>query len=154
MKKFSNKGFTLIEVLVVIGIIGIIAGFVTANLLAGRVKTRDAKRKDDLHKIRAAFEAYRGTNGVYPLALPDCATFTSITDTAGTTYLSNVPCDPSGSSYWNGGKYKYSGDTTSYQLWACIESGDDQDTAITTISPPAPIAAGASCTRWYTLRNQ
>lgn len=71
MKKITfhiEKGFTLVEVLVVISILGIIIGGVltTLNPLEQIKKGNDVKRKSDLSQIQKALEAYYQDNGKYP----------------------------------------------------------------------------------------
>jgi prepilin-type N-terminal cleavage/methylation domain-containing protein len=63
---FKLRGFTLIEVLVVIGIIGILSAGVLANLGQGSAQARDAERKADLRVLQSALELYNLKNGRYP----------------------------------------------------------------------------------------
>ena len=61
-----NKGFTLIELLVVISIIGLLSSIVFAGLNTARVKSRDAKRLQDLKQISTALEIFYDQQGRYP----------------------------------------------------------------------------------------
>jgi len=70
MKKFSiNSGFTLLEMLVVIGIIGIIVSMGFVSYSTAQKKARDAKRKSDLKSIQNCLEQYYSYNNnfKYPI---------------------------------------------------------------------------------------
>ena len=67
----SSKGFTLLELLVVIGIIGLLASIVVVNLTGARKKARDIKRVADIKTIQTALESYYGKNGKYPTKIQD-----------------------------------------------------------------------------------
>ncbi len=124
MRKVKNyiKGFTLIELLIVIAIIGVLATLLMANFIGVRQRARDAQRKSDLRQVQAALEIWRSDKGSYPVAGSEypgsCGTGVSLIS-GGTTYMANIPCDPSG------GAYVYSGGGTSYTLYACLENVAD-----------------------------
>lgn len=63
----SRRGFTLMEVLVVIVIIGILASATFFILRNVRMRGRDAKRKQDIERIQTAVELYNHENGFYPI---------------------------------------------------------------------------------------
>ncbi len=64
--RLQSRGFTLIEIMVVIGIIGILAAIVSVNFSSTTAVSRDAKRQADIRQIQAALEAYKNKNGRYP----------------------------------------------------------------------------------------
>lgn len=62
----NSKGFTLVEVMVVITIIGILVAIVTINFNDARMQARDKIRKSGLQSLQVALEAYKVQNGEYP----------------------------------------------------------------------------------------
>lgn len=66
-----SKGFTLLELLVVIGIIGLLASILVVNLTSARRRARDTKRIADIRNLQTASEDYYGKNGKYPATLAD-----------------------------------------------------------------------------------
>lgn len=62
----ASKGFTLIELMVVIAIIGLLASVVMASLNDVRSKARDTARIQTLRQIETALYSYYSNNGFYP----------------------------------------------------------------------------------------
>ena len=63
LKHTNNKGFTLIEILIVIAIIGLLASVVLVSFPGAMKKARDAQRIHDLDQIRTALILYYGSYG-------------------------------------------------------------------------------------------
>lgn len=61
------KGFTLVELLVVILVIGILVAGVTASFSGSQTQARDAQRQSELRELELAIENYRRDNRQYPL---------------------------------------------------------------------------------------
>src|SRR3989344_2624835 len=78
MLKTPQKGFTLIEVLVVVSIIGLLASIVLVGLGGFRSQGRDAKRIADLKQTQNALELYYTKCQHYP-GDAACALDTSMT---------------------------------------------------------------------------
>lgn len=62
-------GFTLIELMVVISIIGVLTSAIGGNYLTSRIRARDSERKNALVQIRNALEIYFNDHGYYPEAI-------------------------------------------------------------------------------------
>jgi prepilin-type N-terminal cleavage/methylation domain-containing protein len=67
--KNINKGFTLAELMVVVGLIAILMTFTLISINKNKVQTRDNLRVSDIQTIRLALEQYRASCGVFPQRL-------------------------------------------------------------------------------------
>ncbi|MBF0121114.1 MAG: prepilin-type N-terminal cleavage/methylation domain-containing protein [Desulfobacterales bacterium] len=61
----NKKGFTLIELIIVVAIIGVLAAIAIPNFRAYQFKAKRSEAPVNLKSIRAAEEAYRAENGKY-----------------------------------------------------------------------------------------
>lgn len=64
--RVAQRGFTLIEILVVVVIIGILVAVVAPNFMGEPDKARVARAKQDIDSIVTALNMYRLDNFVYP----------------------------------------------------------------------------------------
>lgn len=88
-----KKGFTLIELMIVIGILAILIIAVLVNMSGQRGKAEDTRAKSDLARLKIAFEDYYNDNNCYPPA----AWFDSAEDCGGDNlapYMNSIPCNP------------------------------------------------------------
>jgi general secretion pathway protein G len=60
------RGFTLIEIMVVIVILGILASLIMPKIMSRPEEARIVKTKQDIKAIESALELYRLDNGFYP----------------------------------------------------------------------------------------
>jgi type II secretion system protein G len=99
----SRHGFTIVELLIVIVVIGVLAAITVVAFGTVQSKARDSTRAADLKSVIKALESYKVTNGQYPTATPTsgAGSFEQSTDTPGTflealvpTYFSKAPLDP------------------------------------------------------------
>ncbi len=93
-------GFTLLELLVVIGIIAVLVGLSTVSYSTAQKKSRDAKRKEDLRSIHNALEQYYAICGYqYPTPVSDANGnyyASVICPTPTQAIMPTVPTDPKG----------------------------------------------------------
>jgi prepilin-type N-terminal cleavage/methylation domain-containing protein len=138
--KKTQSGFTLIEILIVVAIVGLLAAVILTALGRTRSKGRDTKRKSELVQLQKALELYYNQNNAYPCtggtaAAPTCtapyvwravagscpAGGVSTSGTSGyipdvaPTYLLALPTDPKPSTA-NCSGYAYRSDGTNYKL--------------------------------------
>lgn len=62
----KQQGFTIVELLIVIVVIGILAGLVITTFTGIQQKARDTERQTDIKAMHGQMEAYYAENGRYP----------------------------------------------------------------------------------------
>lgn len=85
------RGFTLVEILVIIAVLGTLSIFGGVNIPPQLQKARDAIRKSNIQRITIAIEEYHQDKGCYPVALSRCGTQFKEGDLE---LISSIPCDP------------------------------------------------------------
>ncbi|MEE9343092.1 MAG: type II secretion system major pseudopilin GspG [Gammaproteobacteria bacterium] len=105
LKKTGQMGFTLIEIMVVVVILGILAGTIVPKLMDSPEKARTVKAKQDIRVIESSLQMYKLDNYVYPTtdegldSLVTGASSSGLSDANATSYLPRVPQDPWGQPY-------------------------------------------------------
>ena len=92
--KTLQKGFTLIELMIVIAIIAILAAILIPNFLHARAESQTSACEGNLKQLATALEEYAVDNsGTYP------SSFANLAAANGGVYLKNLPNDPAGGAY-------------------------------------------------------
>jgi general secretion pathway protein G len=133
-------GFTLLELLIVIVIIGILALLIIPNITSAPKKARDTKRKTDITTVRKGLEEYFVNNNAYPSTggtgtYQNIATALAPLTTGSAPIIKNLPTDPKNSNP-SQYAYTYASDGTAYFLNACLEN--DQDSGANVIAAVSP----------------
>lgn len=87
----SRNGFTLAEMLVVVAIIGVLAGITIIGYNSWRSTTTQAAIKSDLNGIAGAMENARNFNNSYPTSIP--STFTTSNNVQAVTLVTSEEGD-------------------------------------------------------------
>jgi general secretion pathway protein G len=81
----GERGFTLIELIIVLSIIGLLVGLALPNYKSATVKAREAVLKENLFILRKLIDQYAQDKGKYPASLQ-----TLVQD----SYIRYIPVDP------------------------------------------------------------
>ncbi len=115
----GQRGFTLIEIMVVVVIIGLLAAVVTQQLMGNVDKARIEKAKQDIHALEAALDIYKLDNLSYPTteqglqALKTKPADPNLTNYNEKGYVKRLSKDPWGAEYI----YEFPGSHGEYDLY-------------------------------------
>lgn len=80
-----QKGFTLVELLVVLAILALLLTLATPKYFTSIERAKDASLKESLHTLRESIDKYYADNGKYPNTLDDLVEH---------QYIRKLPIDP------------------------------------------------------------
>lgn len=146
LKKRAEQGFTIVELLIVIVVIGILAALVITTYNGIQQKGRNTERTTDLKALQGQLEAYYAQNGSYPASSQlgtTSATNVTFIQTSMRGLDKEALRDPKGTP----GSYALlSGTTASATQYAYSVTAEDGTTACT--------AAAGDCTKYVLTANR
>lgn len=125
------RGFTLIEVMVVVVILGILAAIVVPKIMSRPEQARFVKAKQDILAIQSALDLYKLDNGIYPstdqgieslIKKPSSEPVPRNWKAEG--YLQQIPMDP-----W-GQQYQYMNDNEKLRIFSYGPKGKEGNSEI------------------------
>ena len=119
----TEAGFTLVEVMVTMVIIGLMATIVVINVLPMMGKAKGEKAKIDISRLSQALEYYNLDTNDYPENLEDLLKPQSGGDERARAegYIPVLPKDPWGNDYL----YAYPGDNGRFDIWSLGRDGEE-----------------------------
>jgi general secretion pathway protein G len=112
--RIFGKGFTLIELMVVLTIIALLLSLAVPRYFHSVSKAREATLRQDLDTMRDAIDKFHGDNGHYPASLQELVS---------RKYLRTIPPDPI---------------TGVASAWIVVGSDDSSDAGVSDIKSAAP----------------
>lgn len=163
-----NKGFTLMELMIVIVIMGILVAVGLTSYKSTQTKARDIRRKSDLTQIAKALNLYLVDYGLYPLDTNDdiygCGSASppnsvcewgsafQSTDATGnpkSIYMMKLPADPAGGRWYYYNRFTApgspAGSNNAFQLYARLENTLDIDVPHNSTNGRPQNYTGTSC---------
>ena len=128
----SKRGFTLVELLIVVAIIGLLVSMAMIRINQTKTKARDSRRVGDISNIATALALYHNDRNRYPVyegAIDGSPTDVLSAELKNAGLMSVVPLDPlnrdvGGCGTAGGYHYYYVSniDGSNYILWYCLET--------------------------------
>lgn len=134
-RRFVAQGFTIVELLIVIVVIGILAALVISTYTSAQSRARDNVRRADIQSLAKAIELFYAEKGHYPMSGGWCTqiahpTYTQAFKNEISPYMSKIPGDPQFKDTYQDYFYRNVNDQ-SYYLYAELEGEERADDGFT-----------------------
>jgi prepilin-type N-terminal cleavage/methylation domain-containing protein len=128
----THDGFTLLELMLVVGMIAMLVSFIGFNMFSGIAKGRDTRRLQDVNDFQKALQLAYITDKHYPIYTTEIVI--NGTDALNTLMMSRGdqmgiikdPINDSTYQYW----YKSNGPGTTYEIRFCQETKQERKWSI------------------------
>ncbi|MDD5774170.1 MAG: type II secretion system protein GspG [bacterium] len=130
----KEKGFTLLEILVVIAVIGILVAILVPRFSGIQTDAKKKQAMSELRSLKTAVEIYKNNNNAYPAK----AGWDTLLVNQTNRIIDEVPNDPFGTT-----KYSYDLDTTTSSYYVIYSVGPDGAPGTITLGADAVTASGA-----------
>lgn len=126
MEVYREKGFTLLEVMVVLVILGLLAAVVAPNVLGTQDKGMIKKTQADIALLEQAIDMYKLDNFMYPTTTEGLEALVKKPETRELKnytqggYIKRLPVDPWGNPY----QYLSPGKHTNYDVFSLGADGE------------------------------
>ena len=125
--KVSERGFTLIEILIVVAIIGLIASLIAPNLIGRFERSKEEVAKAQIEMLSSAVQAFMIDLGRYPNSLEELVNLQDPKWRGPYLSKKSLPKDPWGREY----QFKCPGDHGPFDLYSFGPNGKLDDKSIT-----------------------
>ena len=115
LKTHHKKGFTLVELMIVVTVIAILATIGVISFTRVQAQSRDTRRKADVRALATALQAYYAEKSTYPALTADLEP----------TYIPRVPTDPQNLAAY---EYNVNGAAGTYAICATLETASSSAT--------------------------
>jgi len=147
----SERGFTLVELMVVVAIIALLAAIIIPNYVHSRAQASVAESEANMKQIATALELYYADNQAYPgTSGPVTPTIFATANNAAASnpYLSSTPTNALGHGLYT---YTFIGGTGNVNESYTIEDPGPYQASTMTAIPMDPAAGTGTCTACTTL---
>jgi general secretion pathway protein G len=132
----QRRGFTIVELIIVIVVIGILASITVVSFVTVQRQARDQKRHTDILIVKKALKRYYDDNGEYPLTCGYgiACPLSNISSALTPKYLSEIPTNPLGAPYQYVAHTNSTTGVASYAIRIIPEFGDACKTGVNVLS--------------------